>query len=136
MRQNVDPKVWGPNAWAFLRHCAIACDETSSESYKNFLELLPKVLPCEQCREHSGAYIAANPVDTGDLVTWLDRFQAVVANRRGPESGHGATKPVQDCGGAAKLRTALFVLCAVAACVALALLVVTLVKLTKANLTK
>jgi len=138
MRQNVDPKQWGPQAWSFLRHCATACDESSGPSYKSFLELLPSVLPCEQCREHSGAYIAENPVDTGDLVGWVERFRRAVSQRKG--SGGGASPPVpaesgscSGCAGAAKLRMALLVLGATVACVAVVLLVVGLVKLTKAG---
>jgi hypothetical protein len=136
MRQNVDPKVWGPSAWSFLHHCVTAYDETCSNSYKNFLELLPEVLPCERCREHSGAYIAANPVDTSNLVSWLDRFRSAVAKRKVSEGSAATPGGCKGCSNAAKLRTALLVLGAVVACVALVLLVVGLVKLTKASQTK
>jgi hypothetical protein len=136
MRQNVDPKVWGPSAWSFLHHCVVACDETCSNSYKKFLELLPEVLPCEKCREHSGAYIAANPVDTSNLVGWLDRFQLAVAKQKVSASGAAPPGGCKGCTSVAKHRTALLLLGAVVACVALVLLVVGLVKLTKASQTK
>ena len=139
MRQNVNPTIWGPHAWAFLRHCATACDETCSASYKQFLELLPEVLPCQQCREHCGAYIADNPVDTTDLVSWLDRFREAVAKRKA--SQHSLPRQQRNdgcssCDKMAKLRVGLLVLGAIVACAALILVVVGLVKLTKASQTK
>jgi hypothetical protein len=136
MRQNVDPKVWGPSAWSFLHHCVTACDESCSNSYQKFLELLPEVLPCEKCREHSKVYIAANPVDTSNLVSWLDRFRSAVAKRKVSEGGAALPGGCKGCNNAAKQRMALLVLGAVVACVALGLLVVGLVKLTKASRTK
>lgn len=142
-RPNVDPKIWGPPAWKFLRYCAVACDDTCSESYRRFLELLPDVLPCEQCREHSAAYIVENPVDTNNLVKWIDRFQQAVSKRKAIEGADdvGASAALQKGGGcsncskgaAAKFRVVLLILGALVACVALILLVVGLVKLTKAD---
>ena len=147
MRPNVDPKLWGPPAWAFLRYCAVACDNTCSESYRRFIELLPEVLPCEQCRVHSAAYIVDNPVDTNNLVKWIDRFQQAVSKRKAIEGADDGAPTVEvvavpkkgggcsNCakGATAKFRIVLLVLGVLVACVALVLLVVGLVKLTKAD---
>lgn len=77
-RRNVHPSVWGPPAWAFLRSSAEACDEESQEAYRAFFELLPQVLPCARCREHSRSYLREHPVDVKDLPAWLTRFEAHV----------------------------------------------------------
>lgn len=85
MRENVDPALWGPAAWKFLDYLAKACDAESAPSYRRFIELLPDVLPCERCREHSAVYIAEHPVDTSDLEGWLKNFQDAVSHRKSQE---------------------------------------------------
>lgn len=143
MRQNIDPAIWGPAAWAFLRHSASACNKTCADSYQTFFQLLPEVLPCEQCRVHAGAYIAANPVDTDNLVAWVDRFQKAVAERKASAAG-GALKTTKTtptggclrCAGPSKMRAVILVAGAALTCVVLALLIIGLVKLTKASRTK
>jgi hypothetical protein len=83
-RVDLDPLIWGPCAWRFLLDCAVACDRTSSVSYRRLIELLPSVLPCGTCRGHARSYIEANPVtsDTPEqLRSWILRFQAAVRER-------------------------------------------------------
>lgn len=141
MRQNVDPKIWGTCAWTFLRHCAEACDDTCQESYRQFIELLPEVLPCEQCREHSGRYIMENPVDTDDLVSWIDRFRLAVAERKAkdipqnPAKTLSRTEGCSRCGESRKtiIRNVLLILGVLIGCALVILIVVGLVKLTKAG---
>jgi hypothetical protein len=65
-----------------LQSTAVACDESSADAYRAFIELLPEVLPCERCRTHARDYIARNPVDTRDLTAWLKRFEEHVAVRK------------------------------------------------------
>jgi hypothetical protein len=99
MRRNVHPSVWGPPAWSFLQSIAVACDDTSAEAYRAFLELLPEVLPCERCRAHSREYIAKNPVDTRNLAAWLRRFEERVSERKQQDVAQ------ERCGGAKQRRS-------------------------------
>lgn len=87
MRQNLSPKVWGPQGWDFLHHCLTASDESSRVPYLQLLHLLPAVLPCASCREHAALYILKNPPeDAPDLKQWLLTFREVIAERvRGPQ---------------------------------------------------
>lgn len=124
MRQNVDPALWGPSAWKFLDYCAKACDPGSAQSYKKWIELLPEVLPCEQCREHSAAYIASHPVDTSDLNGWIKKFQSAVSHRKAQESPQRQQQP--PC---AKRRMFLVVVGVLTVALALVLLIVGLSKL-------
>jgi hypothetical protein len=89
MRANVHPSEWGPQAWAFLKTSAQACDASCAEDYEAFLKLLPSVLPCERCRGHAAAYLREHPVDTDDLPGWLDRFEAHVEKTKRRERSCG-----------------------------------------------
>lgn len=139
MRQNVDPAVWGPAAWAFLNYAAKACDESSAESYREFIQLLPAVLPCEQCRGHSAAYISENPVETDNLEAWLARFQAAVSKRKGAavaSGGQGGRKGCSRCVSSSPRsmgKAFLLVVGILLGFSALLLLIAGLVKLTRAN---
>ena len=83
MRSNLNPKLWGPEGWSFLKNCAQACDEASFPHYEALLSLLPHVLPCEKCRFHAGEYLAANPPgEATDLVRWLEDFEGAVRFRK------------------------------------------------------
>lgn len=132
----MDPAVWGPAAWAFLNYAAKACDESSADSYRAFIQLLPSVLPCEQCRGHSAAYISEHPVETDNLEAWLARFQAAVSKRKGAvarEQGvrRGCTKCVSSSRSMGKAF--LLIVGILLALSALLLLIAGLVKLTRAN---
>lgn len=129
MRKNLDPRIWGPSAWTFLKHCATACDDSCAKSYKSFIELLPDVLPCEQCRNHSGIYIAENPVDTDDLVGWIERFRQTVAERKFPKTQLADAKRCSENHG--PLGTVFLVLGILVAVGALVLVIMGLVKMRK-----
>jgi hypothetical protein len=90
MRVNVPPKVWGSCAWTFLDACAVGVDSQSSAAFSRFLELLPEVLPCEQCRKHAGAYLASHPIRDREPRAWLQAFRAAVEKRKAGEGGKGA----------------------------------------------
>jgi hypothetical protein len=135
MRENVDPKTWGPPAWTFLESCAKACDEASAQSYRDFLGLLPDVLPCEQCRVHSAEYISKNPVDTDNLTDWIRRFKRAVASQKArATTPQKQSLPCSACGGPKGVaRVTLIIIGSVVAIAALVLLIIGLVKLTKAH---
>jgi hypothetical protein len=88
MRRNVSPKVWGREGWTFLTSCAQACDEESFDKYVQFLELLPDVLPCEQCRYHARQYLLEHPPSKApDLTQWVQDFERAVGQRKAPAGG-------------------------------------------------
>lgn len=52
----MDPIIWGPSAWNFIHFLTIAYPDNPSDedknNHKNFIRLLPKILPCNICRTH------------------------------------------------------------------------------------
>jgi hypothetical protein len=88
MRENLDPKFWGPNAWQFLQDCAVSVDDESYPSYQQLIALLPQVLPCENCRNHCDMYLRDHPLPPpSHLHDWLGNFQATVRARKDEENG-------------------------------------------------
>lgn len=89
MRENLDPKQWGPCAWNFMENCAKGCDGVSMAAYEEFVRLIPDLLPCEACRNHASEYIKMHPVIRSDPAAWVRAFRehvaAAVARRRVPE---------------------------------------------------
>lgn len=92
MRSNLNPKVWGPEGWSFLKSCARACDEDSFPHYAAFVALLPHVLPCEKCRHHAEDYIKKNPPQSAaEFLGWIEDFEVAVRQRKA--DGEEAVKP-------------------------------------------
>ena len=82
MRKNINPQIWGESGWTFLSSCLSACDEESRSACLMLIHILPQVLPCTSCREHTRAYIATHPPKLEkDLVKWLDAFKLDVKQR-------------------------------------------------------
>lgn len=143
MRANVDPQLWGPPAWEFLKYCAEACDDATAPSYKKFIELLPEVLPCEQCRHHSSEYISSNPVDTSNLKDWIERFKRAVSMRKAREAQQAIvgqslmSRPCENScnkNGVPRGLKLLGIICfIILLALAFAILLVALTKLTKAG---
>lgn len=52
----MDPLIWGPSAWSFIHFLTIAYPDKPTrediENHKNFINLLPKILPCSICKNH------------------------------------------------------------------------------------
>jgi len=77
---NADTAVWGANMWTVLHTLAAF---STSTSWPDLLQMLTTTIPCEICRNHFTAYLAAHPLDTLDtldpqnpmnkitVVTWL-----------------------------------------------------------------
>jgi hypothetical protein len=92
MRKNLDPSLWGPGAWQFLRQCAEACDDESRHHYLRLFHLLPDILPCETCREHSREYLLeSGPEHEKNLLRWLQDFETAVRLRKHNESRKKST---------------------------------------------
>jgi hypothetical protein len=50
----------------------------------NLVDLLPALLPCESCREHTRNYIRENPPRSSrNLREWLSGFRAEIRSRVG-----------------------------------------------------
>lgn len=90
---------WGPILWKILHALAERGGKVFTPSFRdderrqwlNIITLLPKIIPCPDCRQHAEAWIAANPITAiktlGDneiydwLTDWFYRFHEDV-NRR------------------------------------------------------
>ena len=45
-----NPRIWGPFAWMLLHRASFSFDSIGSA--REFFDALPRILPCEQCREN------------------------------------------------------------------------------------
>ena len=67
MRQNFDPKIWGPKAWFFLESIAMAYPTEPTYDQKkaaeNFFSALSFMLPCEKCRDNFKSHIVKYPLN-------------------------------------------------------------------------
>jgi hypothetical protein len=86
-RVDYDPRLWGGAGWTFLEYCARGLDGESSRSFGRFVELLPDLLPCEDCRRHTAEYLKTRPLDLKDPIGWVSTFRASVAARIAQERG-------------------------------------------------
>jgi hypothetical protein len=86
-RVDYDPRLWGGAGWTFLEYCAKGLDGESSRSFGRFVELLPDLLPCEDCRRHTAEYLKMRPLDANDPLGWVRTFRASVAARITREHG-------------------------------------------------
>ena len=70
-RIDLSPEIWGPNGWFFLDSICLSYPLTPSneikENYKSFFNLLPKILPCDKCRNHFKQYITKYPLNDNIL---------------------------------------------------------------------
>lgn len=81
---NIDPKIWGHNAWEFLFYVAISYpnNPTNEEqnNMKNFLLYTGKILPCEKCRLNYIDHLKKYPLneaalrDRNSLLIWLSNI--------------------------------------------------------------
>ena len=71
IRIDLEPKVWGPNAWFFIDSIVLSYPLNPSQiektQYKNFFYSFPVVLPCTKCRVHFNEYINKYPLDDNIL---------------------------------------------------------------------
>ena len=56
MRNNFNPKIWGPSGWFFIDSIVLSYPDNPTYEdkniYKTFLLSLKNVLPCHSCRVH------------------------------------------------------------------------------------
>ena len=77
MRQNLEPKVWGPHAWFFLESIAMGYPtnptSTDIEKTKLFFSSLKYVIPCLKCRQNFDKHSRNNPL-TDDVLSSNETF--------------------------------------------------------------
>jgi len=102
---------WGPILWKVLHALAEKGGKVVAPSFRdderrqwvNIITILPKIIPCPDCRQHAEAWIAANPITAiktlGDseiydwLTDWFYRFHGNVNARIGNPSFDKASLP-------------------------------------------
>lgn len=107
--KNVEPDYpitdkWGPVLWAVLHALANKSSKVSAPMFRDderrqwiqIINLLPKIIPCPNCREHAEVWILLHPpapiktlsdVDLHEwLVTWVYDFHESVNARTGKPS--------------------------------------------------
>ena len=64
----LDKDDWGPKAWSFIHHVAMAYPEHPTEedkhNYKNFYENIKNVLPCKECASNYEKNLERKPIDS------------------------------------------------------------------------
>ena len=99
-----DTANWGPILWKVLHSLAERGGKSFAPSFRdderrqwmNLIPLLPKIIPCPDCRLHAEAWILVNPItaiktlDDIELYDWLTdwfyRFHENVNSRTGKPS--------------------------------------------------
>jgi hypothetical protein len=81
--RNIDARIWGPHGWSFIKAVCQGFDpaKQNAEDLVQWINLLPKVLPCESCRanfEHTLQKYPFKPYCHDDCC--LKWFQAVRAD--------------------------------------------------------
>jgi len=56
---HVKRNIWGPAAWTFLHAAAASADDPAA--FAQLVALLPHTLPCQECRQHCGAFLERRP---------------------------------------------------------------------------
>lgn len=63
---NLNPKIWGPHAWAFMHSVTLAYPKeptrTDKINYRNFFHAIHPVLPCDSCRRHAAQNMQSVPL--------------------------------------------------------------------------
>lgn len=72
---NIDPNIWGSNAWKFMHYITIAYPIQPNEEIKknayNFFMSLKYLLPCEKCRYNFGHHLQKHPL-TNEILSSRD----------------------------------------------------------------
>ena len=88
--QLTSPQYWGNRYWFVLHFTASTAPESfkdkseEKKDYENFFKSFFKILPCEECKKHSGEMLTENPLvfETRDeLFEWTVTLHNIV-NRR------------------------------------------------------
>lgn len=70
-RIDLNPKIWGPNAWFFIESSIMSYPTNPNEqdklNFKNFLINLSNILPCSKCRLNYKTHLEKYPLDENIL---------------------------------------------------------------------
>jgi hypothetical protein len=84
---NIDPAVWGPPLWASVHTLALKADTDGANglvAFKEFLNSLTFLLPCNNCRHEYNKYMSVNPPpEAFDCFGWTVRLHNFVNQRLG-----------------------------------------------------
>lgn len=82
MREDLDPKTWGPPAWQFIDAVFKSFPLQGSLQEQlwmvDFLTVLGDALPCERCRLNYKTFLKMNPPTTAGRVqvqSWMDAYK-------------------------------------------------------------
>ena len=82
MRQNFEPKIWGPHAWFFLETAAMGYSTNPSNEEKkaaeNFFNSLHFMIPCEKCRNNYKQHLKSHPLNDKVLSSRDNLFMWIV----------------------------------------------------------
>lgn len=78
---NISPTVWGPHGWKFMHYITFTYPVNPTldekEYYRNFFEIVGKVLPCQTCRINYERHLQKHPLTDyalstkKNLIEWL-----------------------------------------------------------------
>ena len=95
---------WGPALWTILHALAERGGKVVSPGFRddekrqwiNLIQIMPKIIPCPNCREHAESWILSNPITAiktvshneinNWLVDWVYKFHEDVNSRTGKPS--------------------------------------------------
>lgn len=89
MKNSIDPKIWGPQAWSFIHYTAISYPDNPTEedkkNYKLFYNNLKNTLPCLKCSINYKNNINELPIDSfldskENLFKWTVNIHNMVNN--------------------------------------------------------
>jgi len=88
---NIDPKLWGKTAWAYLYDLISTYNEPytdeKKQKYKTILTYLQYVLPCSECRHNYTIELSTNPINEDVLFNrftlnaWYGRMKNNINNK-------------------------------------------------------
>jgi len=86
---NLPPNVWGPKMWFAIDSIAFGLPEIINNetqiAFKNFMNSLILLLPCEKCRYHYSEYLKKNNlsninfVNKNDVIKWINKLHNSVS---------------------------------------------------------
>lgn len=92
---NINPKQWGPQSWAFMHYVTLAYPDhptnEEKENIKIFFNLVGKILPCDSCRQNFFKHMDLHPLTDEvvenqlNLVNWLINIHNEVNKMHGKE---------------------------------------------------
>jgi hypothetical protein len=100
---SISPEAWGPHFWVAIESVACTLSTHNKKDVFDFFSMLRRVLPCETCREHYGAYYDKHPIHKYTencvvLLIWVFRLRAEIRERNGqpPEDFRSYLESITD----------------------------------------